>query len=178
MRSTAIAMLVSLGFCCSASLDASAQQATPYNPNSIVVSPALQQMVQRSDSGPVTELSGFVGELLPDSIRVYWDRSLTRYWDIPRRDIVQHVAGNNPDDVVKIYVRSSATITFANRVPVEAAAIQRAIVDGLGHIPIEGKPLPGARPRLGICVTNAVLCIAGHATNCFATVGCALTVQE
>jgi hypothetical protein len=177
MRSTVVTMAVSLGLCCSASLEVSAQQAAAYNPNTIAVSPALQQMLQRQDAGPVTELSGYVGQSLPDSIRLYWDRTLTRYWEVARADIVQHIAGNNPNDAVKIYVRSSATITFANRVPAEAAAIQRVIVDGLGSIPIEGKPLPGVRPRFGMCQEHAIYCALGHVYNCYGAVGCALAQQ-
>lgn len=154
----------------------------------VASSPALAETVWSDEgwtvltvarAGAVTELSGYVGQSLPDSVRLYWDRSLIRYWDIPRGDIVQHIAGNNPNDAVKIYVRPSATITFANRVPAETAAVQRVIVDGLGNIPIEGEPLPGVRPRANLaCLSHGALCVAGHELNCGAAFVCLGSMQR
>jgi hypothetical protein len=140
-----------------------------------------------SGSTGTTQLKGYVGPPTTDAVRLYWDLTLSRYWEIPRSAILSQLPGNGPNDPITIFVPSATPITIANSMPAEAVVIQRAIIDGLGNISFEGPGIgPGhvpGQPTLVIDQTSKNVltgffqsCATGHALGClnFAA-GCVAT---
>src|SRR5262245_13278360 len=135
-----------------------AQQPQPSSPPANAVLERLLQNSKNKDltqpqTSTMTELKGYVGPsvvcvISPCPVRLYWDLSLTRYWDIPPDAIVQHVPGNDPkNDPVTLYVTSTAPMVTGTTMPAGAVVVQRAIIDGLGNIPFEGPGVGAGRPR-------------------------------
>ena len=138
---------------------------------------ATVERLMRSAGGEGTvQLKGYVVQSSPEVVRLYWDLTLTRYFEVPRSAVLEQVQGSNPDsDPTTLYVKSSARIVSATSLPVDAAMMQRAVIDGLGNIPIEGPgigPGTGIRPRGAFCLAAGALCLYGHLTGCGAAIAC------
>ena len=171
----AIAGLLGLMISPSPSL-AQAQQGQPQtlSPSSITPSAIVEQMLQNSKDQTQTmvALKGYVGRSgSPEVVRLYWDLTLTRYFEIPRNAIVQQMQGQDPkNDPVTLYVRSSTPIVTANSMSVDGAAAQR--IESLG------KTLSGGGSGLKLtdmsaCTPSFVTCLAGYTAACMINIVCA-----
>jgi hypothetical protein len=152
-----------------------AQQPTPYDPSSISSSPLIEQMLARPTTGGFIELTGHVGPSTPETVRLFWDLSLTRYWEIPRSEIVQFVPGNGPNDPVKLYVSAASSLIAANRLVAEQAVMQRTVIERLRGTSMTGQLQSRPEldlPALSYCLEYAVLCAWGHIYACAGALGC------
>jgi hypothetical protein len=131
----------------------------------------------------LTELKGYAAQSsTPDMVRLYWDLSLSRYWDIPANAIIHQVPGSDPkNDPVKLYVSSSTPIVTGTTMPADAVVTQKAIIDHLGTIPFEGPGIgAGAGQPAEKSWTSGALqgasfgCLAGSAAACSIVFGAGL----
>src|SRR5436189_243811 len=97
-----------------------AQQTTP----TIVPNPLVEQLMRAAPQGEkLVELRGYVGTSTPDTVRLYADLSLSRYFDIPRSAIVHLVQEGDPKTgPVKIYLHGSTAIVSGIRHSASAIA--------------------------------------------------------
>lgn len=143
-----------------------AQQLAPQSvAPSIPTHPIVEQLLQKSkQDSAIVELQGYVGPSTPDAVRLYSDLSLSRYWEIPRSDILHEVQGSNPTkDPTTLYVKSSTMVASTSRMSAETAITQRAVVDELNRV--SGRSSQQSRlsgPRAGgICIGPCSGCLIG-----------------
>jgi hypothetical protein len=150
-------------------------QPQPFSPSSITSSPTVEQMLQNPKDGqPQTTvaLRGYVGPSAPEVVRLYWDLTLTRYFEIPRNAIIQQVQGQDPkNDPVTLYVRSSTPIVTANSLSVDVAAAQRMLIESFGNASGGGS---GLKFTSGTdCIIPGAACFAGMGAGaCVFFAGC------
>jgi hypothetical protein len=161
-RANFVGSTVLLLLCLCIATPSSAQQT--FNPSSIVPNPLVEQMLRAAPDGEqIVELKGYVGPSTADTVRLYADLMLSRYIEIPRNAIVNMVQEGDPKTgLVKLYVRSSATVVVASRFSVNA-----------GSLSLRASALPGARPRNAVgCLLYGIECLAGNVLACAASAGC------
>lgn len=174
-----------------------AQTATPaspppqerFDPASISSSPHVQQLLGSVQVNQTThssvrpsKLRGHVGPSTAETVRLYWDLSLTRYWEIPRSAILLQVSGGRPGDPVDLYVPSTTAIVTATSMPAEAAMIQRALIDRLrkrganigANVDQPTTRNVASAVGEGILHSAAVSCLAGIPAGCFVSLGSGL----
>jgi hypothetical protein len=79
-------------------MPASAQQTQAFSPSVVKASPLVEQMLGTTTDGDrIVELKGHVGPSTRDTVRLYADLSLTRYFEIPRSAIVSMVQDGDPN---------------------------------------------------------------------------------
>jgi hypothetical protein len=167
------------------------QQPTPQpsNPPDITPNAVLERLLQASknkdlsqpQTTTITELKGFPGPAIvcvtsPCPVRLYWDLSLSRYWDIPANAIIHQVPGSDPkNDPVKLYVPSSTPLVTGTTLSADAAVIQKAFIDSGGNIPFEGPGVGAGRPgpRSASCGGWVAGCLMGSGASCIAGYLCA-----
>lgn len=151
-----------LMFCLVTVAPSSAQQT--FNPSSIAPNPLVEQMLRAvPEAERIVELRGYVGPSTAETVRLYGDLTLSRYFEIPRNAIVNMVQEGDPKTgPVKLYVRSSATVVVASRFSVSAGALS-----------LRESVVPGARPRTPAnCVLLALECSLGIPLACVQALGC------
>jgi hypothetical protein len=138
---------------------------TPFDPSSITANTTVNGLLEGMNARlrmpgntlpgvpptgtVITRLKGYVGPSTAETVKLYWDLSLSRYWEIPRSAILSQVPGNGPNDPVTILVPSVTPIITANSMPATNVVMQRALIDGLGNISLEGPGLGPGRPLPG-----------------------------
>jgi hypothetical protein len=140
----------------------SAQQT--FNPSSIMPNPMVEQMLRVVPDGEsIVELTGYVGPSTPDTVRLYPDLTMSRYFDIPRNAIVNLMhAGESKNGAVKLYVRGVAPVVMGSRTTANVAALS-----------FRASALPNARPAgRNNCLLYAAECLAGVTAACIAMYGC------
>jgi hypothetical protein len=176
-----------------ANSDTPASSTERFDPSSITPSPAVQQMVQglqsnqKSTQSPVTisKLTGYVGPSTADTVKLYWDLSLSRYWEIPRSAIRFQIPASSPDDPVHLYVPSTTAIAIINTMPAEAAVIQRGLISQWGTVIKNGEgdgendPITrNAALAAGesFLRSAAIECLAGMGLGCMVSLGSGLAL--
>ena len=132
--------------------------------------PAVERLLKNSKDGePTVPLKGYVNQSSPETVRLYWDLTLSRYFEIPLSAVVDQVQGADPEkDPVTLYVRASARIVSASTVTADAAAssltadaavMPRRAVDVLGN---RFPTIPLECINVGSCIS----CSWGHLSGC------------
>ncbi|WP_076857930.1 hypothetical protein [Bradyrhizobium mercantei] len=160
-----------------------AQQPAPADSNaSIVANPAVERILRDPKQGEATVvLEGYVGLSTPETVRLYSDLTLQRYWDIPRNEIVRQVQGNDPEkDPIKLYVRSSTLVASASKMTAEIATMQRAMFDSSGKRSMRRTSSKsrfagtGAMAGIEVCSGFCEVCALGAGAACLLCADCVL----
>jgi hypothetical protein len=104
-------------------------------PPELQPSPIIEDMLRKSpEGGQIVEFRGYIGpSSTPDVVRLYQSLGLARYYEIPRSAIINAIRDEDPKTgAVKVYVRGSATIVIASKVPAAVAAFASARASNLG----------------------------------------------
>ena len=72
---------------------------------------------------PVVRLRGYVGEKQPGKVRLYWDISLTGYYEIDESDVLDRVQ-LSPENGSLLVVKASANISVVESESVPASWLQ------------------------------------------------------
>jgi hypothetical protein len=133
-------------------------------PNSIVED-MLRKLPGNSDS--VVALKGYVGPVSYDTVRLYANLLLARWWDIPRKDVLSSVPSGDPKtEPVTLYVRSSAIVTTSVRHSAGSAAAHSQAAMSMRAQAL-ALPDGAAQPRApGFCFSECLDCAAGCAYCC------------
>jgi hypothetical protein len=65
--------------------------------------PAVERLLKNSKDGePTVQLKGYVIQSSPETVRLYWDLTLSRYFEIPLSAVVDQVQGTDPETVIEV----------------------------------------------------------------------------
>jgi hypothetical protein len=137
--------------------------------------PALERLLKNSKDGePTVQLKGYVIQSSPETVRLYWDLTLSRYFEIPLSAVVDQVQGTDPEkDPVTLYVRASARIVSAISLTADSAA--SSLTADTADAAVMHRRLGNRFPTIpNECVASCVSCSLGHVGSCVRCATCAL----
>jgi hypothetical protein len=131
-------------------------------PPELQPSPIIEDMLRKSpEGGQIVEFRGYIGpSSTPDVVRLYQSLGLARYYEIPRSAIINAIRDEDPKTgAVKVYVRGSATIVIASKVPAAVAAFASARASNLGAFGL-AREAPGG--CAAVCAACALALLTGQ----------------